>query len=478
MMDIDSELLNAKEGLKIEFKEAANKVPQSFYETYSSFANTRGGVIYLGVREGKRCNVIVGVNEPDQIAKDIMSSLENPNKCSCNVLRDDDLSILESSEGKKVIRVRVREAVASEKPVYLNGSFNEAYKRNGDGDFRMKVEEISYFLNGRYEERYDSRINTVGVGVDSLDEDSIKGFMKVVASFHQELDIESLDKLTFLRRIGAYVTDAKGNSGITNGAVLFFGYLPAIRLIYPYYEVDYQRYEDNVSERWTKRITTSDLSMNGNLFSFFQAIRQEIKPYLPNPFYREGWTNLNGNDIYAAVLEGVANALSNAAFMLEDKVLFRQTPTSFLFHNPGRIGVDIEQVRQGGLSRPFNPTILNFFRLMGIAEKAGLGIPKIFNMCNRYNFREPQLYEMESREATELVISFLSVPADLPSRPAKMKIINFLSSCSDGATISGIMDALSMSRSQVTMNIRELIAAKLVTDNGKTRKGRRVYLRK
>ncbi len=47
-------LENLKESAAIELKEGGNKIPSSFYETYSSFSNTAGGIVYLGIKEGKR----------------------------------------------------------------------------------------------------------------------------------------------------------------------------------------------------------------------------------------------------------------------------------------------------------------------------------------------------------------------------------------------------------------------------------------
>lgn len=46
-------LLQQGEKVSLECKRAENKLPRSIWETYSSFANTNGGIILLGVDEVK-----------------------------------------------------------------------------------------------------------------------------------------------------------------------------------------------------------------------------------------------------------------------------------------------------------------------------------------------------------------------------------------------------------------------------------------
>lgn len=52
MIDMVS-ILNTKEHVNIEVKAAGKGVPNSIWETYSSFANTFGGIIILGIEEDK-----------------------------------------------------------------------------------------------------------------------------------------------------------------------------------------------------------------------------------------------------------------------------------------------------------------------------------------------------------------------------------------------------------------------------------------
>lgn len=70
-------ILDKGERVTLECKKAENSIPKSFWETYSAFANTNGGVILLGVSEHlaekdktKRYE-ITGVNDADKICKDL-----------------------------------------------------------------------------------------------------------------------------------------------------------------------------------------------------------------------------------------------------------------------------------------------------------------------------------------------------------------------------------------------------------------------
>lgn len=61
-------ILKSKENVNIEAKLAENGIPNSLWETYYSFANTNGGIIFLGVKEDKDTKALipVGVSNSEQ----------------------------------------------------------------------------------------------------------------------------------------------------------------------------------------------------------------------------------------------------------------------------------------------------------------------------------------------------------------------------------------------------------------------------
>jgi len=62
------DILALKESYEIECKSAQGKdgkgkVPDSFWDTYSSFANTEGGQVYLGLKEVENGFEVLGIKD-------------------------------------------------------------------------------------------------------------------------------------------------------------------------------------------------------------------------------------------------------------------------------------------------------------------------------------------------------------------------------------------------------------------------------
>ena len=84
------------EHIHLECKKAEATLPNSVWETYSSFANTDGGVILFGVEEHlretdfERRFSFVTINNNDQRIKDFWNTV-NSEKVSSNILVDADV---------------------------------------------------------------------------------------------------------------------------------------------------------------------------------------------------------------------------------------------------------------------------------------------------------------------------------------------------------------------------------------------------
>lgn len=135
MRTIDiTKVVEYREDNRLEAKRASNGLPSSLWETYSSFANTDGGAILLGVDEDKRGNLTVtGVNDADKLLKDFWNIINNRQKVSINILTEKDVT-LENIDGKDVIIIHVPRAERSIRPVYIGTD-----PRKGTSEETMKA---------------------------------------------------------------------------------------------------------------------------------------------------------------------------------------------------------------------------------------------------------------------------------------------------------------------------------------------------
>lgn len=102
------ELIYQGEKVDIECKKAEKSVPKSAYESYSAFANTKGGYIILGVREDKTKTdpkdrfIIQGIEDAPKQKEDFWNTI-NGNKVNINLLTDDDVGIVEDGSIRLIV---------------------------------------------------------------------------------------------------------------------------------------------------------------------------------------------------------------------------------------------------------------------------------------------------------------------------------------------------------------------------------------
>ena len=75
--------------------------------------------------------------------------------------------------------------------------------------------------------------------------------------------------------------------------------------------------------------------------------------------------------------------------------------------NPGYIRTGKKQMRLGGESDPRNKALMKMFNLINIGERAGSGVPNIFNVWADEGWEEPVIEERFDPDRTVLSLSFL-----------------------------------------------------------------------
>lgn len=219
-----SNLSQYKENNQIEVKKAQGGLPQSLWETDSSFANTLGGIILLGVSEPNDGTFqVVDVSEPERLVKEFWNTINNSQKVNRNILSSRLVEIQEI-DGKSIIAITVPKADRKDRPIYIGGNpISGAYRRNGEGDYRCTKEEVQMMMRDQAECSQDTTL-LEEMDLDIFDSDSVARYRNRMKNNRPGHVWEDFDDAQFLYRLGAVGRSEDGEMHPTVTGLLMFGY--------------------------------------------------------------------------------------------------------------------------------------------------------------------------------------------------------------------------------------------------------------
>ncbi|MCZ8165506.1 ATP-binding protein [Silanimonas sp.] len=403
------------EGVDVEYKSAAGGLPASLWETYSAFANSGGGTIWLGVAEKNGVPVVQGVPEPQKIRAEIFNLANNRQKISANLLSEESVRVIEDpSERRHLVCIVVPRASRRERPVHVGPNpFSGTYRRNHDGDYRCTDDEVRRMFADQSDEPADGRI-LEGFGFNDLHAESLRQFRaRFSVSFPNHAWLVE-DDVGLLLRLGGFRRDRQsGKEGLTVAGLLMFGQELAIRDpgARPRFHLDYrERLADSPDVRWSDRITL-DGTWEGNLFQFYQRVMVSLSagPGLRRPFQRdeEGYRR-SATPVHEALQEALVNALIHADYSGQGGVVIDRYLDRFEFSNPGTLLLSRAQLLQGGVSECRNPALQKMFQMLGAGDKAGSGIDKIRKSWQEQRWQSPSIAETTSPDRVQLTLPMVS----------------------------------------------------------------------
>ncbi len=397
------------ESADLEFKSAKGGLPQSMWETYSSFANTQGGVIYLGVKEKNHHFSVDGLTR-DQIEdykKLLWDGLNNRQKTSHNLLEmEDDIEALETTDGW-VLRINVPRADLTVRPIYINRNREAVYKRKNEGDYLCQDKDIRrmYAESNILEVSQDSGILKGFSFENDIDPQSFREYRQIFADRKASHPWASLPDLEFLNKLGGYRVDKRtGEEGLTIAGMLMFGKYDSIvdEACIPSFFPDYREYLDpDPNARWSNRIYP-DGTWEANLFQFFRRVYNRLQHALPSPFALKAGMRIEDSPTHVALREGFANSLIHCDYTVNASLITEKHRTKFVFSNPGSLLISLDQYFRGGESVCRNRALQKMFMMIGYAEKAGSGADKIWSGWKEGNFRIPSIIERDGRVILEM----------------------------------------------------------------------------
>jgi ATP-dependent DNA helicase RecG len=378
------------------------EIPKDFWSSYSALANAHGGVVLLGIREKDGVFSVTGLTNANKLRTDLFNNLNNPNKVSANLLTDDDVIEIQV-DGKTILAVTIPQATRTSKPVFLHGQpFGNTYRRLNDGDRKCDDETVKRMLAEQVEDERDAKI-LGGFGMDDIDPESLRIYRQMLKDEKPGHPYLEQDDLTFLSSLRGWRRDRQtGESGLTLAGLLMFGKWSAIQESVPHYFLDYQeRPEAKTELRWVDRLVP-DGTWTGNLFEFYRRVYRKLTVDLKVPFALKDGQRQDNTPVHEALREALVNSLVHADYTGRVSVLVVKRPDMFGFRNPGGLRLPIEQVIRGGESDCRNRILHHMFLLIGLGERGGSGMPRIYQGWKSQHWRPPALTEKDEPEQTLL----------------------------------------------------------------------------
>ncbi len=368
---------------KLEFKSGKEGLPKSLWESYSAFANTNGGYIIIGVGNNGEVEGLDG--KADQYRDQFVNILSSGNKCNYTAGAEGGNIAIVELDHHEVLVIRVKEAAAGKKPVYLDGKLQKSYVRSLEGDKKCTEHELARMVRDRdvVNSHYTADEEILPhTGLDDLDAETIRQYREDLLRARANHAWGELDSEGMLKKLGAYRTDRKtGQKGLTLAGLLMFGRTDTIMELHPRYRLDFFELDGSeqfdARQRWADRITV-DGTWEANLYQFYKRVWPRLTAELKRPF-RLGADMKRHDDSTAheAVREALANAIIHADYLLDGGIQIYKRPDGLTFANAGCLLLSKREVFEGGNSLCRNRNLQKMFKLAGFVEEAGSGVDKI-----------------------------------------------------------------------------------------------------
>lgn len=388
------------EGLNLEMKKCRkDSLPANLWETYSAFANTRGGVILLGIDEDKSKQQperfsIVGVGDSDKLVTDLFNMLHNPQKVNRCVLMDSDVQIIEV-DGVDVIYIKVPEAYYRQKPIYINNDLQGGtYKRLHEGDRHVTSEELAMLIRDS-SDNVDSQIME-GYGFDDIDPETLRKYRQSFQNMNPGHPYEDLSDKDFLIQMGGYSIDNhKGIEGLTMAGLLMFGKSLPIHKNFPNFRFDYIDLigiEPGDSKKWNDRLT-DDGRWTDNIYNFLSIALNKLLFTLPSEGRLKGVQRIDGGELYEGVREAFINCLTYCDYLLGGVLRIDRRTDRIVMRNPGNLRIPPERIYSGDYTLARNSTVQKMLRMIGFGDNIGSGFSKILKAWKSLRYPAPVILE-------------------------------------------------------------------------------------
>lgn len=462
-------LCDKGENTEVEFKSALGGFPGSFWETYSAFGNTAGGIIVLGIKE-KNHKFTPDHLTTEQVAKykkQYWDDVHNKSKVNICLTVDEDVSE-EDFKGSAILVFRIPRAIYSKRPIYLTQNpFGHTYVRRHEGDYLIDDDDVRRMFADSNIKGYplDAKVFSHFTLEKDFDDTTIRQYRQLYNNCHEGHPWTELSDFEFFKKIGGYVSNSETcEKGFTLAAVLMFGLEETILSVLPHYYVDFREKLSNDPDiRWTDRIHP-DGNWVANLYQFHRRVYMKMAQSLPVPFKLEGLNRVDDTPAHKALREAIVNTIIHARFNAMHCIVIEHYPDRFVFRNPGTLLVSVEQYYEGGTSICRNSILQKMFEFIGEGERAGSGVDTIKKGWAYNKWSKPVIREIYDPEQVELTLYLGSTTTKTTTTTIKTTTkeqILHLIEANPSISISEIAEKIGLSKDGVYYHIKQMLGKKL-----------------
>ena len=489
MIDIVS-ILNSNERVNIEVKTAGGGIPNSVWETYSSFANTFGGVIILGMEEDKITGKFIprGIQNTQQMLSDIWNTLNNRQKINVNILLEHHVYCTEYNNMQFIV-LEIPRAERRDKPVYVGPDmFKGTFRRNHEGDYHCSAEEVKSMLRDQSDTTQDS-LMLENLLVNDLNQESIHRYRILFNNLKPGHIWAKLEDDEFLLKIGAArKSQDDGKIHPTLGGLIFFGDFITITDELPNYFLDYREHLSN-DTRWSDRVSAGDGTWSGNIFDFYYKVIDRVTADVKKPFKLDSHlSRIDDTAVHRSLRECLANALIHADYYGRRGIVIDKEFRRITIANPGTFRISIDEAIAGGISDARNGRIFNMFALINVGERSGTGLCDVYSVWEENGFKKPKLTETVNPDRIALTLQLETdnnnngavngtndtvngvVNDTVKLTNTEQAVYSYIADHTQ-ATIAEIMSAIGKSKSTIDRAIKSLKAKAFLTRTGSDKTG-------
>jgi len=362
MMSTKPNNMILKESQTVEFKESWR---DDYLKTVCAFANTDGGVMYIGIDDKGE---VVGVENIKKLMEDLPNKVMNTFVIAVDVETEEE-------KGKQFVKMTVQK---SDIALSYHGKF---YARSGSTTQELKGGSLQRLLLKANNLSWDE-IGVDNATFDDINTDTVARFVVRATEYNRlPLNIDSNNVKQLFHNLKLLTTDG----ALTRAAILLFGKQPTRFFSCATFKIGRFRGTDPTD------LIIQD-KIEGNLFTMFEQVIDFLKSkYLLSPISYREMRRVETLEIPDdAIRESILNSLIHRDYTSPTAISLRVYDPTISIWNDGELEkLSIEDLSREHDSYQRNPLIADIFFRAGYIEAWGRGTLMIIEETTKSGLPKP-----------------------------------------------------------------------------------------